>query len=716
VTARAPELCTKPPTVRRALPVINSDPNTGQPPVRGEKLLRAGDSAFQRLDAWIDRAIVQGLNPLAQAGAIANTTFIIACISGVALLFWYKTSVHQAYASVQGMSDSPWTAGLIRSIHRYSSDACMLFVVIHALKSFFARRFGGVRWLAWVTGIFSLATLGFVGWIGYWLVWDERAQLVALGTARLLDELPIFADPLSRSFLADATVNSLLFFVVFFLHMLIPLAMAIALWLHITRLSRPQFLTGRAMTLWVLGSLLLLSLLAPADLAAVAHMATVPERFTIDGWYLLPMMLTERLQAGGLWALTLGSGVLLYSIPWALARGRARIAEVITSRCNACERCYHDCPYDAIRMVARTDGRPLSAQAEISPEKCLGCGICAGSCDSTAIGLPWLDAASQRQNLDRQVEALARSSAGSMLALVCAESAGSKLEVDKARGTATVLPGYSIMRVPCAGWIHPLLVERALRHGATGVLIVACGPSACAYREGGKWTALRLAGLREPKLRAHKVDPARVRVVELSRPELTKLSEEAAAFRVEVSNHSADPGSTRPQRRVVPGWRRGACGGALAAGLLLGVWGATRVVYGVPGDRRPELVVSFKHPGASAASCRDLTEQEKRQLSPHMRPKQICDRRRASVRLRVFVDGHRVLSQAYEPGGIWSDGNSIAIERLEVPEGAHLVRVEIGDSPDPGRYQHVTQQETAFRAGRRVTVLFDKLAGFQWHG
>ena len=109
-------------------------------------------------------------------------------------------------------------------------------------------RVTGARWVAWVTGLALLGLLWVVGWLGYWLVWDQRAQQVALGSARLLDALPIFADPLGRSFLTDRSVNSLLFFVVFFVHMLLPLGMGVALWLHITRLSRPRFLPDRRMT------------------------------------------------------------------------------------------------------------------------------------------------------------------------------------------------------------------------------------------------------------------------------------------------------------------------------------------------------------------------------------------------------------------------------------------------------------------------------------
>lgn len=689
---------------KRHLTVVTPNGERVEPPVRGERLLRAGDSLFQRLDGWVGRALPEALNPFAQTGAIANTTFIVACVSGVVLLIWYSTSVHGAYGSIQDMAQAPLSAGLVRSLHRYSSDACMLFVLLHAAKLMFARRFGGARWLAWLTGLILVGALWFVGWLGYWLVWDQRAQQVALGTARMLDGLPIFADPLSRSFLTDETVNSLLFFVVFFVHMLLPLAMGIALWLHITRLSRPHFLTKKWMTIWVLVSLLAMSLLFPADAAPAAKMTAAPDGFTMDWWYLAPIALTDRLGAGALWGLVLVSGALLFSVPWLLAKGRARVAQVIPSRCNACEQCYKDCPYDAIRMVPRPGGGRYPTVAEVDPDKCLGCGICAGSCNSAGIGLPWFDVHQQRRHVDRAVEDAVAGGDAPMVAFVCAESAGAQLEIDPRSATCSELPGYRVVRVPCAGWVHTLTVERLLRRGAPGVLVVACGPGSDVYREGGKWTALRMTGQREPGLRADKVSAEHVRVLELFRHDTARLAAEARAFR---EQRSPRPAGSRGRRLVA--------GLSLAAALALAIWGATRVGYAAPGLDQPELVVSFKHPGQSAEKCRDPSAEEIAKAPVHMRPKKVCERRRADVRLRVTVDGNTIVEKAYEPKGIWHDGNSIAIERIPVSAGSRLVRVEVGDTPEPTEWPHHTERRLTFDPGRRHVLLFDKLSGFGWH-
>ena len=235
---------------------------------------------------------------------MAITSLIIATATGIVLLLWYRPSVHLAHASVEGMMVAlPWTAGLLRSLHRYSSDVAMFFALVHALRVFLERRFTGARWLAWVTGVAAVITLWFVGWTGYWLVWDTRAHGVAVGTAKALDVLPIFADPMGRSFLTDSSLNSLLFFVVFFLHMLVPLAMGVFLWLHIARLSRARFLTKAPLTVWVTGAMILLSIVYPADTEAPARMTAIRDSFEMDAWYLLPLAFTDRLGGGALWAI-----------------------------------------------------------------------------------------------------------------------------------------------------------------------------------------------------------------------------------------------------------------------------------------------------------------------------------------------------------------------------------------------------------------------------
>jgi hypothetical protein len=308
------------------LPVPNFSSAPPSPPqargVRGERVLRRLEKGVLYIDRLIQKSLPPSLNPMVQLGAIANTCLLIAVVSGIALLIWYVPSVHQAHASLEAIKQSSWLGQWTRSLHRYSSDACMFMILLHAARIIVQRRFSGGRWLPWVSGVALIALVWVIGWTGYWLVWDVRAQHVAVGTANFIDRLPLFVEPLSRSFLTDDSVHSLLFFLIFFAHMLMPLVVGIALWVHLMRVGRVKIVAGRTMTLWIAGSLALMSAFLPAISADTAEMTAKAQRFTMDWWYLWPVALTDRLSGGMLWALVAFGGMVIIAVPWWMTKRR----------------------------------------------------------------------------------------------------------------------------------------------------------------------------------------------------------------------------------------------------------------------------------------------------------------------------------------------------------------------------------------------------------
>jgi ferredoxin len=583
----------------------------------------------------------------------------------------------------------------------------MFFALVHALRLFLGRRFVGPQWLAWVTGVVMVAILWFVGWTGYWLVWDERAQEVAVGSARLLDVLPVFVDPMERSFLTDEGVNSLLFFVVFFVHMLLPLAMALALWLHLARLARSRFVTQKPMTIWLLASLLVLSIVHPADTAGPARMASFAQSFSMDWWYLFPLVLTDRLAGGALWSVVLVSNAFVLAIPWMLRRPKPPPAHVVQKKCNACMKCYQDCPYGAITMIPRTDGNKRhDVRAFVDPAQCAACGICAGSCDTAGVGVDWFAVTEQRRGLAGWLGRAVNDGEAPYVAFVCCESAGASLEVDPATGRCAELPGFLVVHVPCAGWLHPFGIEHTLRYGGAGVVVVSCGPGACRYREGATWEQMRIDGLREPVLRVEKIPREKVLLLNLDRTQKAEFIRRARAF------HETGEVPEKPARLpAVTGLAATLLAAVIAGGLGL----VSDLVYAAPRLAGSELVVSFKHPGEVSENCRELTPEEIAKRPVHMRQDRVCDRARASVRLRVELDGKRVVDATVPPQGIWSDGNSVAIERIPVTPGEHEVRVAIGDTPAVDEWTFVDSKRIEFDETTRRVVTFDRIAGFTWH-
>lgn len=282
-------------------------------------MLLAAERALAAFDRALGRWIPADWNPLLQAGQATNAALLIAVVSGVALLIWYSPSLQFAYSSL-AQAPAGTIGNVVRGVHRYSADLMMVFLLVHALRVFVARKFMGARWLPWVSGVGLLAVVWFIGWTGYWLVWDQPAQQVAVTSMRLLDGIPIFGEPLGRLYVSDRTVPSLLFFVVFFLHMLLPLGIAVGLAIHLARVGRVRLLPRRGLAALLLVALVIAAVVAPAPLDRPAEMNLKPATLLVDSWYLWPLALSLRLQDAGLWLALLALALLASTVPWWLSR------------------------------------------------------------------------------------------------------------------------------------------------------------------------------------------------------------------------------------------------------------------------------------------------------------------------------------------------------------------------------------------------------------
>ncbi len=454
-------------------------------------------SILKKLFNFFDFLSLKGFtkenNPFYYTGAIANFLFGIAVITGIILLFWYKPSVYQAYSSLENLKENNIFSSIgqmIRSLHRYSSDGAMLFIFIHLLKEISDRKIGGPRWIAWVTGFLALGFFWFEGWTGYWLVWDTRAQQIAIGTSKMLDLVPIFADPLSRTFLTDQHINTLLFFLIFFFHMLIPLAIVLGLWLHINRLNRSSWITNKTFSIIIMISLVIISLLKPAYSSEPARMQIMPQKFTMDYWFLLPIWFTDRLSGASLWFITFLATIIVFSFPWIFYKSRFKPSIVDEERCQNCQQCFIDCPYNAISMIPRENREPT---ARVNPKLCVSCGICNGSCLPISVGIPYYNVLEKRRQYQKWKQLAKSENKPFYLAFICANSILNNLKFDPETGKTDhpLFKDFYITSAPCVGWIHTRTLELLFKNEPEGgSLIIGCPE--CTYREGTKWMEERI--------------------------------------------------------------------------------------------------------------------------------------------------------------------------------------------------------------------------------
>lgn len=639
--------------------------------VRGHRLLARIEGGVAWVDAFAQKHLPVELNPLAQAGRACNFAIIAAVASGVLLLLWYSPSLQSAYTSVAN-ARSGSLGGVVRAVHRYSSDLVMLLALVHAIRMALARKFGGARWIPWVSGVGLIGLIWFIGWTGAWLVWDQPAQQVATTSMRVLDAMPIFGEPMGRLFIADRLVPSLLFFVVFFLHMLLPLAIAVGLATHLLRVNRVKLLPSWRLALSLTIGLLAAAVVAPAPLEESARMAVKASGFTVDAWYLSPLALVLRFQHAGPWLALGGAMLAAATIPWTLGRRRAPASfqtQVDPARCHACTQCVQDCPFDAVRMIPREDGKRFASQAYVDPAKCVGCAVCVGSCDSEAMSLGWFDTRREEARIQEEVT---RGLAEKPWVAFVAEDIDSGFALYRATLWRERLPQYQVCFVPTASWVRPKLVERLLAAGVRGVLVVRDAKVEAAARDGNRWVELRLAGQREPVFRPDRAKGSRACLVldyDPARPD--ELAARARAWVAGVSEKS----SQAPSKSI----RVAALALAASALVMTAVVVGSRLRVENPTSAEPEFVLSFRALGdQQAAQAVDEAAEAAKPI--HMRGRSFEKPRREDVRVTIVIDGSKE-ERSYVAKGISHDGPALDEWRHVLTAGRHRISVQIETGP-----------------------------------
>lgn len=669
------------------------------------RFMRRMERGWALIEGVVNRFAKSDFNPLYHLGTLTIFMLVLLIATGVYLTIIYRPGMEVAYMTVEKI-DSNWFGSLMRSVHRYASDAMILLTFLHLVKMFVSDKFWGQRWLAWTSGWIMLAMTWLVGTFGYWLIWDQRAQWMTeymmqtlAGTSGLTY---IATDLASRTFSN--------FVIILFLHVFFPLIGFLGIYIHGLRLSRARWWSPRWVSLQALAGLIVLSLIKPTMSFAPADLSKLVDSVPMDVLYLglLPMIdVMGNMIFWGLAVLILGS---LFLLPW-LASGRDLGPALVTDeKCTGCVLCYAECPYDAIRMVPRDDDSGYQKLAVINNVQCTACGICVGACPTDAIDLKGGYSGEQTFNavkgaLHREIKdghpvtilfASQRAKAlGGLPARLSISGADGHVAVagwgedEAARVVTAVLPSIGAVNIE---WIKSLHHE-----GARDIVIASHPYDDSMNREDAHWILNRLH-----------LRPALV-TKELHWLEATPGDASTIANFLDNlhSNHAQEKKSppilppVKERNKLAPSLVSALIGTLLLFGLFaLALPLDVKVGMSAAEDSALRIAVDTKGKVELAKIPEGVN------LPEGADAEKIFGGTHYPMSVRLIVDGVTMLDETYKPSGISGNGRISALEFLEIETGIHHVEVLVKDDTD--EFRSVYAGDVNFEKGKVLILAYDE--------
>lgn len=193
----------------------------------------------EALEAVLKKPVPKHVNFFFCFGGITFLCFLMQVITGILLLFYYKPTPSDAYASVIHITNVVPFGWLIRSVHFWSANFMISFIFLHMIRVFVSKAYQEPRDFNWVIGVMLLCiTLGF-GFTGYLLPWNQLSYWATTVGTEIPGAIPVIGPHIRLILRGGMDVSGETLIRFFALHVVVlPAVAVIFLMLHFLIIKR----------------------------------------------------------------------------------------------------------------------------------------------------------------------------------------------------------------------------------------------------------------------------------------------------------------------------------------------------------------------------------------------------------------------------------------------------------------------------------------------
>lgn len=139
---------------------------------------------------------------------------------------------------------------------------------------------------------------------------------------------------------------------------------------------------------------------------------------------------------------------------------------------------------------------------------------------------------------------------------------------------------------------------------------------------------------------------------------------------------------------------------------LFSAWPEMRVLD----DNEAIVSVFFSLAGERIGVCRQFTQEELNELPPNMRRPADCPRERHPVRIEISANDEILYRDVLRPSGMWSDGMSIAYQRIVIDAGEYELLMKLDNTGNESAFRYSQSANVSIAPGRNFVIRFDQLS------